>query len=210
MSNNQNLLGGGKKAGAISLNMSGQTTPMPQTSSLEEKTKTFKFELQHEVRGIDPPEVQSDATGLILQAAQEVVDTQGSTQGQPISDNVVSHAATTQAPALDKYQHADQPENAEPDATQMFKENLALLEASFGSDKEAVAANVRNCMVYLQDHPELRDILQPEDVQKMVRGLRTSYSGIASSKRNKTKKKVQTSKEVDEMVDLLSGFDLKI
>lgn len=205
MANNKNLFGAKPegvgtvtkqhKPGNIKLNMSGQVnSPMPKASTLEEKTKGFKFGL---------PAKKQEAQIDVEQRQQTV-------EQQPTQEAQLETPTQETATNLSQYQHPDQPETAEPDATQNFKENLALLQAAFGQDKDAVAANVRNCMVYLQDHPELRDILQPEDVQIMVRGLRTSYSGISSAKRNKKTTKVATNKDVDEVVDLLSGFELKI
>lgn len=202
---NDNLLGTVKKAesietnkpAAFKLNMSGQTTPMPQATSLEEKTKAFQFKLPTKEEQLNDVAVETsvEQPAKPTQATQEVA-----------AESVEGKGATN----LSQYQHPDQPETATEEITATFKANLLLLQEAFGKDKEAVAYNVRNCMEYLQNHPELKEILRPDDVQQMVRGLRTSYSGISTAKRNKQSKAKKSNVAVDEVVDLLGEFDLTL
>lgn len=88
---------------------------------------------------------------------------------------------------------------------QAFLELLAGIE-----DKEAVRFNIRNVMLQLQGNPALVDILLPDHVQTMVRGLRNSYAMAIDKKVERKAKKRTAAEKTDEMKDIIAGMDIGI
>lgn len=185
------------------VSLSGNTTPVAKPTSLKERTSGFKFAVKSTGSADAKAGTQAATTARELPSVEAEPDVAEATQESQAADGF-SVAITDES----KYIHPTQPDAASSDATIEFKNRLQQLIDSFGEDKEQVGENVRNCMKYLQANPDLRDLLQPEDVQMMVRGMRTTYANVAQTKRGKKTAAAKTNAAVDEVMDLLSNFSI--
>ena len=125
------------------------------------------------------------------------------------STEVFSQAAAAPPPdtSAEAFNDPSQPEKIDKPGMEAIREALNILEANI-TDKDLVAQSVRNVMLSLSTDPNLKDLLAPEDIGIMVRGLRESY-GVAIVKKDGRRKKRDDAKVTqNEVDDLMKGFSL--
>jgi len=97
-------------------------------------------------------------------------------------------------------------------SSEEVKEIQAALETLKNSidQPEIVGQALRSIMHDMQTNPNLVDLLAPEDIGLMVRGLRESY-GVAIAKKQQYKsKRKRTEEEVDNTIDELKGLGIEL
>lgn len=105
-----------------------------------------------------------------------------------------------------EFQHADQPEKFKEETIKKLKENLKKLEDNIG-DKEFVTDAISFIMKSLRQHDFLKDIMKPQDIGLMVRGLRESYGVVIKKKETRAKKVTEKQQKESELLDKLSELD---
>lgn len=104
--------------------------------------------------------------------------------------------------AAKQFSHDEQPEGYTQEEVEHVRNAFKLLEANM-DNKEALASCVRTVVSTLQANPNTREILRPEDLGLMVRGLRQSAGILASKKQARaTKKNVNE----DRVGSFMQGF----
>jgi hypothetical protein len=120
--------------------------------------------------------------------------------------NAVKPTPAGDAPNLSNYIYEGQAETADERATEAFYEQLKVLEESIGSG--FAVDNITIILKFLDEHSFLKDILKPEEIGIMVRGLRSSYgTALANASVRRGKKKV-VAKEVDDVMDILTDIGI--
>ena len=109
----------------------------------------------------------------------------------------------------DKFIHEEQPDKFEQEQVEKIKNALEILKNSL-DDPDLVSEAIKNILTHLQEHPFLSDILAPEDLGMMVRGLRKSYGITIAKKKGKAKKKAANQADVDEVASMLSDMVIDI
>ncbi len=103
----------------------------------------------------------------------------------------------------------DQPDKYPADVLEDIEQSIRILQGSF-ENPELVGNAINSLVGKIQEHDFLKDILAPEAMGLMVRGLRESY-GITIRKKSKTqKKREQRIKDQAEVDELLKNFDLDL
>lgn len=100
-----------------------------------------------------------------------------------------------------------QPVSFSQETLEQIKASLNLLRNNL-KNPEVVAESTRLILTEVNQHPDLRNFLLPEDCGLMTRALRESY-GVAISKKQERKQRVtQTQKAVDDVLSDLADLDL--
>ena len=106
-----------------------------------------------------------------------------------------------------EFNSPEQKEAFEKQEMENIKEALKILEDSL-DDKELVSDAVRYIFQHVQQHPFLADMLAPEDIGLMVRGLRNSYASVVAKKSERSNKRATNAAKVDEIAKELGDFTL--
>lgn len=110
------------------------------------------------------------------------------------------------------FQFPTQPDTMSPAMEGELLHAFDMLRASI-DDPTNVGQATQYIINLLQDRPELKGNLAPDDFGLMVRGLRTGY-GVAIAKKSERKEKVvarkQSVQEVHEMLSDLGGMSFKL
>jgi len=102
-----------------------------------------------------------------------------------------------------RYNYNEQAEQYEDEVTKVLYLQLHKLA---GKLEDVVTQN--ELLDYLDAHPELDKILQPQDIGLMVEGLRRRYGIIRTSKSDTKKKKAAKTQQVDAFADGLGDIGL--
>lgn len=108
-----------------------------------------------------------------------------------------------------QFQSADQPEGYNQEIVDDLKTSLDILVNSI-DNKELVGDALKKIMLDLKRHKFLVSIMHPEDCQLMVRAVRVSYGVTLAKKQQRVSKRAATSKEVDDVIDMLGDMDMSI
>lgn len=93
------------------------------------------------------------------------------------------------------------------DDVESVRDSIDILISSM-DQPDMVKAAIINVMQQLKGNPALQEILQPEDLGLMVRGLRTCYGVTIAKKGERKTKKVATNQRVEEVVAQLGDFQI--
>ncbi len=146
------------------------------------------------------PEVESST-----KSSQEPEDTTSpDTTMQGISGDFLSEKQRAR-----EFQSADQPDEYNKETVDKLKSSLDVLTNSI-DNKELVGDALKKIIIDIKRHPFLADILHPEDCQLMVRALRENYGITIVKKQTRSAKKEATSKDVDEVMDMLGDMEISI
>ena len=99
-------------------------------------------------------------------------------------------------------QNEKQPENMPSDVQQEFEQSLLMVVEGL-ENRELLGQAVQHTMMFLQEHPALCEILAPENIQILVRGLRESYGVQVANKTEKQEKKAKKNEELNGLMDQL-------
>jgi len=114
-------------------------------------------------------------------------------------------AATPVMPDISNYRYAQQAESAPDEITAGFYTLMHQLVNSF--EHADIANHMRSTREYLQTHRHLKEILRPDDIQQMVRALRTSCGNALAARQEtrtkKTTKQAAVSDVLDDLGDLV-------
>lgn len=117
-----------------------------------------------------------------------------------------------EAITAEEFQFPSQPDTMSPQMEGELKHAFDMLRLSI-DDPTSVGDATQYIINLLQDKPELKGNLAPEDFGLMVRGLRTGY-GVAIAKKSERKEKTvarkQSVQEVHEMLSDLGGMSFKL
>lgn len=102
--------------------------------------------------------------------------------------------------------HASQLEGFDQDALDEYQTNLSILRESLG-DQELVGQAIANLLQSMQQHSFLAKVLRPQDGGVMIRALRESYGVVIAKKSERSTKKAEKSKKID---DIASELGLKL
>ena len=102
----------------------------------------------------------------------------------------------------EEFSHPEQPDGFSEEQIDKIRGLFDMLGDNL-NNKEAVANCVRSVISALQDNPNMRAILRPEDLGLMVRGLRTAYGVLAAKKQTAKAKRSVNEEEVNAF---LAGF----
>ncbi len=108
-----------------------------------------------------------------------------------------------------EFQAKDQPEGYEEEMVVALKDSLDILINSM-DNKELIADALKKIMLDLKRYPFLVNILHPEDCNLMVRAVRESYGTTLAKKQVRQGKRQATSKEVDDVMDMLGDMEITI
>ncbi len=108
-----------------------------------------------------------------------------------------------------EFQAEDQPDGYEEEHVNALKDSLDILVNSM-DNKELVADALKKIMLDLKRYPFLVNILHPEDCNLMVRAVRESYGTTLAKKQVRQGKRQATSKEVDDVMDMLGDMEISI
>ena len=126
-----------------------------------------------------------------------------------VLDNLTLDVETQPEISADEYNFEDQPEKLQEAVVADVKKSLALLADNI-NNKELVGQAVKSVLSDLQKHDFLRDILQPEDLGLMVRGLRESYGRAVQQKTERKKKTTATNAAVDSILNDLANVEFNV
>lgn len=87
-----------------------------------------------------------------------------------------------------------------------IKNALKILEDNL-EDKHVVSDSVRNVLLTMKKFPETAEMLEDEDYQIMVRGLRASYGSVLVAKQGRKKAKTDKAIRTDQAMDMLKGYN---
>jgi hypothetical protein len=108
-----------------------------------------------------------------------------------------------------EYVHESQPIEFSAEQVADIKRSIEMIADNL-TDKDMVAQTICYIMQSLQQHPTMVDMLAPEDIGMMVRGLRESYGSTIQVKEVKREKKTTKSKKLDEISGLLGDMDFNV
>ncbi len=120
----------------------------------------------------------------------------------------VDNSSATEISA-DEFNSPDQPEKFTEDDVQSFKEALEVLSNNI-DNKEIVGQATSNILQLIQNNENVKAMLQPEDINLMVRGLRESYGTAIVKKSAKKEKTVVNEKNVNELMKDMSDLDFTV
>jgi len=87
-----------------------------------------------------------------------------------------------------------------------FIENMQTILNTFES--EALHDVMQKTLHFAQKHPELKPLLEPEDIQIFVDGARRSYAKVVVAKKGKKKKKAKRDEVVADFDEFLNDLEL--
>ncbi len=119
-----------------------------------------------------------------------------------------SPASATEISA-DEFNSPDQPDAFPEIDVQVFKDALEVL-ANNIDNKEIVGQATASILQLIQDNENVKAMLQPADINLMVRGLRESYGTAIVKKSAKKEKAVVNEKNVNELMKDMSDLDFSI
>jgi len=122
---------------------------------------------------------------------------------QLTNEQIAEQLQTTEIQAISSKKDQIQEETDEEILKGNIKTSLASIVANF-SDKELVSKDVRYVLGILQSYPVLKEILQPQDIGIMVKGLQQCYGSQvkrAESTASKTRKKASDVADVSSILD---------
>lgn len=125
----------------------------------------------------------------------------------PIIEAVAVHLPATEQTGIE---YPTQVRNVPAEIVEDFNTSRKLLQNCLTENTQMIGHALRRVMVDMKLHPELGDILLPEDMGNMVRALRESYGQTIAIKEKKRKKpkdkpagdKITASKLFDMLVDI--------
>ncbi len=126
--------------------------------------------------------------------------------GTPSKDNATASPAAISA---DEFNAEEQPEQFSEKEIEDFKNALEVLSNNI-DNKEVVGQATASLLQLIQNNENVRQMLQPEDIRLMVRGLRESYGTAIVKKETKQTKKVVSEKNVDGLMKDMSDLDFSI
>lgn len=92
--------------------------------------------------------------------------------------------------------HISQPDTMVTTQVEEFKKNAQLLYMKF-TNRDMIQVVMKRILVDLDEHPELREFLAPEDVGMMIRLLRENYGMAVEAKKAKVAKSGGRKKKED-------------
>jgi len=111
--------------------------------------------------------------------------------------------------SADEFNSPDQP-NAFPEIDVIsFKEALEIL-ANNIDNKEIVGQATSNILQLIQNNENVKAMLQPEDINLMVKGLRESYGTAIVKKSARKEKTVVNEQNVNKLMKDMSDLDFTV
>lgn len=178
----------------------GNQTPA-KTSSLRIPGKRIEQAKQEEVGKVEPyANLNPNKSGLVVPGSNAA-------SSGPIIDAVAVHVPAAEQTGID---YPTQHKNVPADIVEDFNTSRKLLQNCLTENTPMIGHALRRIMVDMKLHPELGDLLLPEDLGNMVKALRESYGQTIAIKEKKRKKpkekpagdKITASKLFDMLVDL--------
>lgn len=170
-----------------------------------------------EVDGIPPVSEKTSSAPFSLQGQKKETATaslsvNGKTPPDTTEQNImqgVSGDSFSEAKSSKEFQSEDQPDAFDQELVDKLKESLDILVNSM-DNKELIGDALKQIMLSTKKHPFLADIMHPEDCQMMVRGLQESYGVTLAKKQVRGQKRAASSKDVEDIVDMLADVDISI
>ncbi len=121
----------------------------------------------------------------------------------------ISGGSFSETKSAMEFQAKDQPDGYNAELVNGLKDSLDILINSI-DNKELVGDALKRIMLDLKRYPFLVDIMHPEDCQLMVRAVRESYGVTLAKKQTRSTKKAATSKEVEDVLEILGDVEINI
>jgi len=71
---------------------------------------------------------------------------------------------------------------------------------------DEVSNAMQRCLTFIQQHPETKDLLLPEDIGLMTRALQSSNGVVIAKKQTRRASKAKSQQKTDELSDALAGL----
>lgn len=145
---------------------------------------------------ISPKTEVSKASGLKIQAKETHVDVQ--------SENI-----PRMAPIGEKFVLTAEATTVLPEEVLLgFETRMQNLLSLLGTQQLSTAFHA--ILKYTKEHPELKDILRPSDVNLFVKACRQSYGLVVKAKNANATKKAQKNANVQDIIDDLADVTFEI
>jgi len=108
-----------------------------------------------------------------------------------------------------EFQAPDQPDRYNEEIVGKLKDSLDILINSI-DNKDLVGDALKQIMLNLKRYPFLIDVMHPEDCNLMVRAVRESYGVTLAKKQTRSTKRATTSKEVEDVLDILGDVEISL
>jgi hypothetical protein len=135
-------------------------------------------------------------------SAEEMADVEAIVEAEAEADDETDVGA-------DEFTHASQPDKFDTAEYRQYKQYFEIVRESF-SYPEQLASAMQMVMDHIRAHPQLADILHPDDIGTMVNALRESYGVAITRKGNKREKKAAGKADVHEAMDFLTNVQINI
>ena len=101
---------------------------------------------------------------------------------------------------------ADIPDTLDAAVVEDFQTKMQSVLDNMGNHE--LQNSMMDVLEYTQAHPELKEILRPEDVQLFVRGARKAYAGVLINKNTNKAKSSKKAERLAELEEALGDLDL--
>jgi len=121
----------------------------------------------------------------------------------------ISGGDFSESKSAKEFQAPDQPDGYNEEIVVKLKDSLDVLINSI-DNKELVGDALKQIMLNLKRYPFLIDVMHPEDCNLMVRAVRESYGVTLAKKQTRSTKRATTSKEVEDVLDILGDVEISL
>lgn len=173
-------------------------TPVSEIAARYEQTKARQSKLNSLLAKDKKPEIVAEKSPETKPAGIQL----GSKQVSNPPVEIANEDIPTLAPVGEKYVlNAEATEQLPAETLEGFAKHMQTLIDTMGTKE--LSNSLHAILKYTKEHPELKGILRPEDVQLFVRGCRQSYGLVVKAKQtNQAKRKVSSANVEDVMNDL--------
>lgn len=186
-----------KKLTGLAAAMAGRKEP-PLVPSVKPITLGNVLAKKKELEEKTPAvETVSPSTGV-------AVDTEDTAVVETEEEDTVD-ATAVDTSSVSHFNHPTQPDAMPASIEEDLKRSLDIIKLQF-EDRALVGQAIPHIMRSLQENPNLRALLAPEDIGLMVRGLRECYGVAVTVKVEKKAKKETVAKEKSEIGKELDGL----
>lgn len=198
---------------------------LPTKPKLETKKPSTKLNLnagktinQEAENGSSLDKTADDLSGILDDVAAPKQETNSDILDSILLDDAKPADERGETTPLDKpdsletdLHYEDQPEEMGSKWASKVKRSLEVIEEELHKEtveKERISEAMRSVLIGMREDPATVEILADEDMGRMVRALRLTYSTTLATKQANKGKKKATAAKVDDAAQALAGIDL--